>query len=348
MRAVVLHPGGRVAVEEVPTALLRRPTDAVVRVVAAGVCGSDLWRYRGVQPVSEPRQMGHEFIGVVESVGRDVATLRRGDFVVSPFNAGDGDCAACQNGVPGSCRRIGYFGGTDADGLPVDGGQGELVRVPLADSTLVATPTAPDAELLPALLALTDVAATGRYAAACAGVREGSTVVVVGDGAVGQCAVLAATHRRAGAVIVMSRHPARQELARRFGAHHVVAERGAEGVAAVRSILGPDGADAVLECVGTTASMDQAVAVTRSGGRIGYVGKPVGARLQIDRLFARSIAVHGGPAPVRTHLAEAVAEVFAGEVRPGLVFDLAVPLEAAPEAYEAMAERRALKAMVLI
>ncbi len=347
MRATLLHGPGDVRLETVPDPVLHQPTDAIVRVVAACVCGSDLWPYRGVRPVTEPRRVGHELVGVVEEVGADVTGLRVGDFVIAPFALGDGTCAHCRNGIWTSCVRGAAWGGTDADGRAVDGAQGELVRVPFAAANLVATPGMPDDALIPSLLTLSDVMGTGHHAAVSARVGPGSTVVVVGDGAVGLCAVLASRRLGAERIIAMSRHADRQALARDFGATDVVAERGPEGVARVQDLLGGLGADAVLECVGTRESMQQALDTTRPGGFVGYVGVPAGGpELPIGQMFSDNLNVAGGVAPVRAYLPELLAEVLDGTIDPGRVFDLQVPLDDVAEAYAAMDERRAVKSLL--
>ncbi|MEP6856433.1 MAG: zinc-dependent alcohol dehydrogenase family protein [Pedococcus sp.] len=347
MRATLIHAPRDIRVEDVPDPSVQRPTDAVVRVVASCVCGSDLWPYRGVAETTEPHRIGHEFVGVVEELGSGVATLKVGDFVIAPFALSDGTCVHCRNGVHTSCEHGAWWGGEDSDGLMVDGGQGEAVRVPMADGTLVATPEMPDDSMLASLLTLSDVMGTGHHAAVSAGVGRGATVVVVGDGAVGQCAVLAARRLGAERVIAMSRHADRQELARTFGATVVVAERGDEGVAKVTELLGGIGADAVLECVGTKESMQQAIDAARPGGRVGYVGVPAGgAELPIQQLFGSNVSVGGGVAPVRGYLPELLTDVLSGAIDPGRVFDLVLPLDQAPEAYAAMDERRSIKTML--
>jgi len=347
VRATVIYGPRDVRLEDVPDPKVLKPSDAVVRVVAACVCGSDLWPYRGITEVDEPRRIGHEFVGIVEDLGDDVRTLRPGDFVIAPFAASDGTCVHCRNGIHTSCAHGAWWGSDDEDGFPVDGGQGELVRVPQADGTLVATPGQPDEALVPHLLTLSDVMATGHHAAVAAGVGRGTRVVVVGDGAVGLCAVLAARRLGAEQVVAMSRHADRQRLARSFGATDIVAERGAEGVERVRELMDGNGADAVLECVGTKESMQQAVDATRPGGRVGYVGVPAGgAELPIGQLFEQNIAVGGGVAPVRAYLEELLPAVLDGSLAPGRVFDLELPLAKVSEAYAAMDERRSIKTLL--
>ena len=347
MKATVIHGTRDVRLEEVPDPTVQLPSDALVRVVAACVCGSDLWPYRGVRPTTSPQRIGHELVGVVEEVGSDVRTVKPGDFVISPFALSDGTCAHCRNGVQTSCERGAWFGSEDSEGILVDGGQGEYVRVALADGSLVATPDVPDASLIPSLLTLSDVMGTGHHAAVSAGVGKGSTVVVVGDGAVGLCAVLAAKRLGAERVIAMSRHADRQALAREFGATDVVAERGDEGVARVTELLGGIGADAALECVGTKESMAQALASTRPGGRVGYVGVPAGGpELPVGQLFSTNVSVGGGVAPVRAYIPELLDDVLSGEIDPGRVFDATFPLDEVPDAYRAMDERTAIKSLL--
>ena len=347
VRATLIHAPRDIRVEDVPDPSVQGPTDALVRVVAACVCGSDLWPYRGVTATSEPRRIGHEFVGVVEALGSDVSTLSVGDFVIAPFALSDGTCVHCRNGVHTSCANGAWWGGEDSDGRPIDAGQGEAVRVPMADGTLVATPAMPDESQIASLLTLSDVMGTGHHAALAAGVGVGNTVVVVGDGAVGLCAVLASRRLGAERVIAMSRHADRQALAREFGATDIVEQRGDEGVAAVEELLGGIGADAVLECVGTKESMQQAIDAARPGGRVGYVGVPAGgAELPISQLFGANVSVGGGVAPVRGYIPELLDDVLSGAIDPGKVFDLVLPLDQAPEAYAAMDERRSIKTML--
>jgi threonine dehydrogenase-like Zn-dependent dehydrogenase len=347
MQATMFHGPGDVRWEHRPDPAVELPTDAVVRVVAACVCGSDLWGYRGYHPEGDPRPIGHEFVGVVEATGSAVTTVRPGDFVIAPFVISDNTCVNCRNGVQTSCLHRQNWGATDPDGRPIDGGQGEYVRVPLADGTLVATPDRPPGELVPGLLALSDVMGTGHHAALAAGVGPGRTVAVVGDGAVGLCAVLAAVRLGAERVIACSSHADRQAVATKFGATDIVAERGDDAAAAVRDLLGAPGADCVLECVGTEGAMDQAVATARPGGRIGFVGVPVGgSQLRIGPMFQRNIAVGGGVAPVRAYLGELLPEVLDGRLDPSPVFDLELPMSQVAEAYRAMHERRSIKTLL--
>lgn len=347
MRATVIHGERDIRLDEVPDPVLALPTDAIVRVVAACVCGSDLWPYRGVTPTHEPHRIGHEFVGIVEEVGSAVTAVKPRDFVIAPFYHCDFSCVNCRNGVSTSCLHGGWWGANDESGHFVDGAQGEFVRVPNADGTLVATPSMPDAALVPSLLTLADVMGTGHHAAVSAGVTPGSTVAVVGDGAVGLCAVIAAKRLGAARVIAMSRHPERQALAREFGATDIVEERGDEGIARVQELTGGIGAAYVLECVGTKESMDQAIRSTRPGGMVGYVGAPNGGpELPVRPLFNRNVGVNGGVAPVRNYIEELLPEVLAGVIEPGRVFDVELPLSEVAEAYAAMDERRATKVLL--
>jgi len=346
MKATILHAPRDIRVEEVEDPAVQRPTDALVRVTAACVCGSDLWPYRGINEVKRPRRIGHEFVGIVEEVGSEVRSLRPGDFVIAPFLYSDNTCPHCQVGLQSACANGGGWGGKDREGLMVDGGQGEYVRVPLADGTLVSTREVPDDAQVPSMLALSDVMATGWHAAVAAGVREGDTVVVVGDGAVGLCGVLAAAQMGAERVVAMSRHESRQRLAREFGATDVVAERGSDGEDAVRELTDGVGADAVLECVGTGEAMQTAITVARPGATVGYVGVPHGVELPIGDMFSRNVGVAGGVAPVRQYLPRLRDDVLSGAISPGAVFDLEVPLADAAEAYAAMDERRAIKSLI--
>jgi threonine dehydrogenase-like Zn-dependent dehydrogenase len=347
MRATIIYGERDVRLEEVPDPVLSTGGDAIVRVVAACVCGSDLWPYRGVAPVREPRRIGHEFVGIVEAVGADVAKIRVGDFVIAPFYDCDMTCANCLNGVSTSCLNGASWGANDRSGAFADGAQGELVRVPHADGSLVATPGQPDAALIPSLLTLADVLGTGHHAAVSAGVTKGSTVVVVGDGAVGLCAVLASKRLGASRIVAMSRHADRQALAREFGATDIVEERGDEGIARIKEMFEGIGPEFVLECVGTKESMDQATRSVRPGGMVGYVGVPAGgAEFPIRQLFGSNVGVNGGVASVRNYIEELLPEVLDGRLDPGRVFDLELPLAEVAEAYAAMDERRAIKVLL--
>lgn len=348
MRATVIHGPRDIRLEEAPDPQLSGTgRDAIVRVVAACVCGSDLWPYRGVTETKEPRRIGHEFVGLVEQVGDGVSAVKPGDFVIAPFYDCDMTCANCANGVSPSCLTGNWWGRDDRDGHFADGAQGELVRVPTADGSLVAVPGPVDDAMVPHLLALSDVMGTGWHAAVSAGVGPGSTVAVVGDGAVGLCGIIAAKQLGAARIIAMSRTPERQELARVFGADEIVAERGDEGIERVQALTDGLGADAVLECVGTAESMDQAIRSARPGGRVGYVGVPSGgAELPIRTLFGSNVGVAGGVAPVRNYVEQLLPLVLDGTIEPGRVFDLELPLAEVAEAYAAMDERRAIKVLL--
>jgi threonine dehydrogenase-like Zn-dependent dehydrogenase len=336
MRATTIHGPRDIRLSDVPDPTIEQPTDAIVRVVAGCICGSDLWPYRGENPIREGATIGHEAVGVVEEVGSAVRDVRVGDFVVVPFCHCDNTCPDCLAGVQSACPNA------DATAS----GQGELVLVTQADGGLVATDGMPDDALIPSLLALSDVMATGWHAAVAAGVRPGGTAVVVGDGAVGLCGVIAAQQLGAERIVAMSRHAPRQELARAFGATHVIAERDEEAVAAVHELTGGVGADAVLECVGTNLAMKTAFGVARAGSTVGYVGVPHGVELPLRRMFARNIGLAGGIAPVRRYLPELLERVLDGRIDPGRVFDLELPLEDVAEGYRAMDERRAVKVLL--
>ncbi|MCZ2402618.1 zinc-dependent alcohol dehydrogenase family protein [Paenarthrobacter sp. Z7-10] len=349
MRATIIHGPGDIRVEDREYPTLQLPGDVIVKVTAACVCGSDLWPYRGVSAARPAHPIGHEFVGVVETVGDAVTAFAPGDFVIAPFVDSCGACPPCLDGVTVACEHIASWGGNDEHGFHVDGGQGQAVRVPQAEATLVKVPgvAEPDAALTASLLTLSDVMSTGHHAALGARVGPGRTVVVVGDGAVGLCGVLAAKRLGAERIIAMSRHADRQVLAREFGATDIVAERGDDGVAKVRELLGGVLADSVLECVGTKESMDQALRSTKPGGSLGFVGVPTGgADLPIRYLFDTNISVAGGMAPARTYIPELLADVLAGRINPGRVFDVEMALEDAPEAYKAMDERRAIKVLL--
>ncbi len=347
MRATLIYGERDVRLEDVPDPELATGSDAIVRVVAACVCGSDLWPYRGDTPTPEPRRIGHEFVGIVEQVGVDVSAVTVGDFVIAPFYHCDNTCINCRNGVSTSCINGGWWGSADQSGALADGAQGERIRVPNADGTLVATPAAPRDDQIAGLLTLSDVMGTGHHAAVSAGVTEGSTVVVVGDGAVGLCAVLAAKRLGAAAIVSMSRHADRQVIAQEFGATDVVEERGEAGVERIKELFDGVGPDFVLECVGTKESMDQAIRAARPGGMVGYVGVPNGGpELPVRRLFNNNVGVNGGVAPVRGYIEELLPEVLSGAINPGRVFDLTLPLAEVAEAYAAMDERRATKVML--
>jgi threonine dehydrogenase-like Zn-dependent dehydrogenase len=336
MRATIIHKPGDIRVENLSDPKIVNPTDAVIRTVATCVCGSDLWDYRGINPVTEPRPIGHEYAGVIEEAGSEVTSVRPGQFVIGSFFASDGTCPHCQAGYQSSCQHREFVGGCQA----------ELVRVPLADGTLVATPGQPSEGLIPSLLALSDVMGTGWYAAVAAEVKPGATVVVVGDGAVGLSGVIAARELGAERIIAMSRHAPRQKLATEFGATDIVTERSEEGIARVKELTGGVGADSVLECVGTQESMLQALRSTRPGGSVGFVGVPHGMEINGEELFYSHVALRGGPAPVRRFLPDLIDRVLSGGIEPGKVFDLVLPLEQVAEGYRAMDERRAIKALL--
>ncbi|GAA4042593.1 zinc-dependent alcohol dehydrogenase family protein [Nonomuraea soli] len=336
MRGVVMHGAGDVRVEDRPDPVIVEPTDAIIRVSAACVCGSDLWPYRGLEPVTEPRPMGHEYVGVVEEVGDQVTTLRPGQFVVGSFWASDNTCEICRAGYQSACVHRVLMG--------TIGTQAERARIPLADGTLVATPGVPADDLVPSLLAASDVLGTGWFAAVAAQAGPGKTVAVVGDGAVGLCAVLAARELGAERIIAMSRHTPRQELARHFGATDIVTERGAEGVARIRELTGGLGAHSVIEAVGTQESVMQSIGSARAGGHVGFIGYH--GEVPVEELFYSLVHLHGGPAPVRRFLPELVEAIWHRRIDPGAVFDLELPLEEAAEAYRAMDERRAIKALL--
>jgi threonine dehydrogenase-like Zn-dependent dehydrogenase len=345
MRATMLTSVRGVQLRQVGDPGIHFPTDAVVTVTASCICGSDLHGYRGHVPTAFPKRMGHEFIGVVGDTGSDVTAVRPGDLVIAPFAISDGTCAHCRNGVTTSCIQGSFWGAPDRAGVLADGAQADQVRVPLADGTLVRVGTPVDEQMVPDLLALSDVMGTGHHAAVSAGVKPGSTVVVVGDGAVGLCAVLASARLGAGRVIAMSRHGDRQKLATEFGATDIVAERGEDGAARVMDLLAGVGADCALECAGTQDSFDQAAAVTRPGGMLGCVGASF-YQIPAARLAGANIGFRGGVAPVRAYLPDLLDDVLAGVIHPGKVFDLELPLEDVAEGYRAMDERRAIKVLL--
>jgi threonine dehydrogenase-like Zn-dependent dehydrogenase len=337
MRGTVLYGPRDVRFEGRDTPTIVKPTDAIIRISATCVCGSDLWPYRGISPVTQPTPMGHEYCGIVEEVGNAVASVKPGQFVIGSFFASDNTCPHCQVGYQTSCRQREF----------VSTAQAPILRVPLADGTLVSTPGVPSEDLIPSLLTLSDVMGTGWFAADAANVKPGSTVAVVGDGAVGLLGVLSARQMGAERIIAMSRHEARQKLARQFGATDIVIERGNEGVARIKEMTRGIGADAVLECVGTQESMMQAIRSTRPGGSIGYVGVPHGVALDGEQLFFAHVHLHGGPAPVRRYLPDLIDLVWQEKINPGKVFDLTLPLDQVAEGYRAMDERRAIKTLLL-
>jgi threonine dehydrogenase-like Zn-dependent dehydrogenase len=338
MRGVIMHAPGDVRVEDREDPAIIKPTDAIIRLSATCICGSDLWPYRGVDKVDQPSPMGHEYVGVVEQVGGAVTSVKPGQFVIGSFIASDNTCEICRAGYQSRCVH--------AEPVGASGTQAELTRIPLADGTLVATPELPPAELIPSLLAASDVLGTGWFAAAAAEAGPGKTVAVVGDGAVGLLGVLAARQLGAERIIAMSRHADRQALAREFGATDIVAERGEEGVAAIKDLTGGLGAHSVIEAVGTQESMMQAIRVTRPGGHVGYVGVAHDVQLPGQELFFAEVHLHGGPAPVRRFLPDLIDLIWHRDIDPGKVFDLTLPLEAAAEGYRAMDERRAIKVLL--
>jgi threonine dehydrogenase-like Zn-dependent dehydrogenase len=338
MLATMLYGPGDVRFEDVAPPVIQNPTDAIVRLAATCICGSDLWPYRGLNAVSGPMAMGHEYCGVVEAVGSAVTTVRPGQFVVGSFCLSDNTCPHCRHGFQSSCEKREFM----------TGAQAPLARVPLADGTLVATDGLPPEDLIPSLLATSDVLGTGWYAADAARVQPGSTVVVVGDGAVGLMGVLAAKQMGAARIIAMSRHKARQDLAVEYGATDIVAARGEEGVARIKELTSCIGADSVLECVGTQEAMTQALQCARPGSTIGYVGVPHGVTFDGQALFFGQVGLMGGPAPVRRFLPHLMELVLTRKINPGKVFDLTLPLKDVAEGYRAMDERRAIKTMLRV
>jgi len=337
-----MYGAGDVRIENVPDAHLIKPTDAVVAVRRAAICGSDLWPYQSMAPSEPFRQMGHEAIGVVEAVGPDVHTLRVGDLVAMPFAYSDGLCDFCHEGLQTACIHGGFFGNAE-----VPGAQAEAVRIPLADGTLVILPRGADESVMPSLLTLTDVMGTGHHAARAARVSPGKTAAVVGDGAVGLCGVLAARRLGAEQIILLGRHADRIALAREFGATDVVSERGDEAVERVHELTGGFGVHSVLECVGTEQAIDDSVAMARPGGAIGRVGVPHYETIPASLpAFFKNVTVGGGPAPVRAYIADLLPDVLEGRIEPGRVFDRTVRLDGVPDSYRAMNEREALKVMV--
>jgi threonine dehydrogenase-like Zn-dependent dehydrogenase len=336
MKATILYGPRDVRFEERPDPTIVEPTDAILRVSAACVCGSDLWPYRGIAPITQPTPMGHEYVGIVEEVGSAVKNIKPGQFVVGSFATSDNTCPHCQFGYHSSCVRREFMSAAQAP----------LLRVPLADGTLVATPDVPSDDLIPSLLAASDVLGTGWFAADAANVKPGATVVIVGDGAVGLLGVLSARQMGAERIIVMSRHATRQKLALEFGATDIVTERGDEGVERIKEMTRNIGADSVLECVGTQESLMQSIRATRPGGHVGFVGVVHDVQLPMDEYFFSHVHLHGGPAPVRRFLPELIDLILNRKINPGKVFDLTLPLEQVAEGYRAMDERRAIKALL--
>ena len=342
MRGTVMYAAGDVRIENVADPTIEEPTDAVIRVTSASICGSDLWPYKTLQPSDGARVMGHEAIGVVEEIGSAVRTVKIGDVVVMPFAFSDGNCLFCEEGLQTECIHGGFFGNAE-----VPGAQSEAVRIPQADGTLYVLPVGEDDALIPSLLTLSDVMGTGHHAAVVADVGPGTSVAVVGDGAVGLCGVIAAKRLGAEQIVIMGRHADRIALAREFGATDVVSERGPEGVERVKQLSGGFGVDAVLECVGLDQSMETAVEVARPGGAVGRVGVPQHESMPgAQTSFYKNITIGGGPSPVRAYIDELLPDVLEGTIEPGRVFDRVVDLHGVPEGYRAMNDRESIKVMV--
>jgi hypothetical protein len=341
MKATIMFGAGDVRVETVADARIVEPTDALLTVTRACICGSDLWPYKSMEPTEKGRRMGHEFIGVVEDVGKAVRTVKRGDLVVAPFAWSDGTCEFCRQGLQTSCLHGGWWGGD------LDGGQGEAVRVPQADGTLVVLPVERDDALMPSLLTLSDVMGTGHHAAVMARVGPGKAVAIVGDGAVGLCGVIAARRLGAEQIILLGRHPARIALAREFGATDIVSERGEAAVARVRDLTGGLGAHSVLECVGLEEATVTALGIARAGGAVGRVGVPqVGAIPASVPTFFKNVTIGGGPAPARAYIPELLPDVLEGRINPGRVFDRVTDIDGVPDGYRAMDARESIKVMI--
>ncbi|HTV83926.1 MAG TPA: zinc-dependent alcohol dehydrogenase family protein [Dyella sp.] len=338
MLATVLHGPGDVRYEHVEDPKILQPTDAIIKLSASCICGSDLWPFRGLQPTAGPAHMGHEYCGVVMEVGSEVTTVKPGQFVVGSFCISDNTCPHCQHGFQSSCVQREFMSGAQAP----------YARVPMADGTLVPTAEVPSEDLIPSLLAVSDVLGTGWYAADAARVQPGSTVVVVGDGAVGLMGVLSARQMGAGRIIAMSRHKQRQELALEYGATDIVTERGEAGIAQIKALTGGVGADSVLECVGTQESMQQALRSARPGSMVGFVGVPHGVEFDGQSLFFAQVGMLGGPAPVRRFLPQLMDLVLTRKINPGKVFDQELPLPDVAEGYRAMDERRAIKTLLRV
>jgi len=336
MRGTVLYGPRDVRFEDREDPRIEKPTDAIIRIAVTCVCGSDLWPYRGIQKIDQATPMGHEYCGFVEEVGSAVKTVKPGQFVIGSFCISDNTCPNCRAGYQSGCQNLEFMSRAQAP----------FLRVPWADGTLVATPELPSDDLLASLLTISDVLGTGWFAADAANVKPGSTVAVVGDGAVGLLGVLSAKLMGAERIIAMSRHEKRQQIAKEFGATDIVTERGDEGVARIKELTKGIGADSVLECVGSEESMMQAIRSTRPGGAIGYVGVPHGMKLDIWPVFFHLVRLHGGPAPVRRYLPDLIKLVWERKINPGKVFDLVLPLEQVAEGYRAMDERRAIKTLL--
>ena len=342
MRATLMHKAGDVRIENVPDSTIKKPTDAIIRVTRACICGSDLWPYNG-GPNEEGQRMGHEAIGIVEDVGSEVRTLSRGQVVIMPFASSDGSCMFCDEGLPTACVHVGFFG----NGGGMEGAQAEALRIPNADGTLFALPVGEDDALMPSLLTLSDVMGTGHHAAVTAKVSRGHSAAVIGDGAVGLCGIIAAKRLGAERIIIMGRHADRIALAREFGATDVVSERGEEAVERVLALTGGFGVHSVLECVGTEQALATSMAIVRPGGAVGRVGVP---HYQVvpaaDQMFFKNVSVAGGPAPTRAYVPELLPDVMEGRINPGRVFDRTIGLDGVPDGYRAMNEREALKVMI--
>ncbi|MEO6858972.1 MAG: zinc-dependent alcohol dehydrogenase family protein [Solirubrobacteraceae bacterium] len=342
MQATVMHAAGDVRIEDVPDPSIVDPTDAILRVTRACICGSDLWPYASMQPSEAGQSMGHEALGVVEEVGAEVHKIKPGDVVVMPFAFSDGTCAFCHEGLHTACVHVGFFGNNG-----MNGAQAEALRVPYADGTLFPLPAGEDEALMPSLLTLSDVMGTGHHAAVVANVGPGKTAAVVGDGAVGLCGVIAAKRLGAEQIIILGRHPDRIALAREFGATDVVSERGEEAVERVRELSGGFGVHSVLECVGLAQSELTAISIARPGGAVGRVGVPQDEKLPASQpAFYNNITVAGGPTPVSAYIDELLPDILEGRIEPGKVLDRTVDLDGVPAAYRAMAEREAIKVMV--
>ena len=342
MRATVMYRAGDVRIENVPDPKIEEPTDAILRVVRASICGSDLWPYNSMEPSEAGQSMGHEAIGVVEEVGNEVRTVKRGDFVVMPFAISDGSCEFCREGLNTACVHVSFFGNNGTNGA-----QAEALRIPYADGTLYPLPVGEDEALLPSLLTLSDVMGTGHHAALVAKVTPGHNVAVVGDGAVGLCAVIAAKRLGAEQIIVLGRHPDRIRLAREFGATDVVSERGAEAAERVKELTGGNGVHSVLECVGLDQSVETAIDIARPGGAVGRVGVPQHTAIPgAEPSFYKNVTIGGGPAPARAYIDDLLPDVLEGRIQPGRVFDRVVRLAEVPDGYRAMNDRESIKVLV--
>lgn len=342
MRATIMPKAHDVRIENVPDATIQLPTDAVIRITRACICGSDLWPYNG-GPNVEGQRMGHEAIGVVEEVGSEVHAIKRGQLVIMPFADSDGTCAFCEEGLPTACVQRGFFG----NGTGLDGAQAEALRVPNADGTLYPLEVGEDDGLMPSLLTLSDVMGTGHHAAVSARVRDGGTVAVIGDGAVGLCGVIAAKRLGAEQIILMGRHPDRIDLGKQFGATDIVSERGEEAIERVRQLTGGFGVRSVLECVGTSQAMETSMGIVRPGGAVGRVGVPHYEAINgAQAMFFQNVIVAGGPAPTRAYIGELLPDIMEGRIEPGRVFDRSIDLDGVPEGYRAMNDREALKVLI--